>query len=343
MSTVTIKNQGTGVEHTVLKSDTIASDVGAVPTNSTDGSSVATLINTLGSVGFASYDNSGSASVNAYGAELHLSGSPLFANGNILSGTNTGNETAASIGTLIGGSAVLDNTTIDDADLVPISDTSAAGILKNTTWTSIKTFLGLTFAQLAGSVSQAFSTANLTVAGKEVITTIAGNQNGLQITGLLDGAAGATARGLFINPTYQPNATSSIVNLNSIPTTAAGAWSTNFYTGIASGLGTIGVGHTIVSIDGFSAAANLGAKATTVCTGFRSSIAASAVDWNFYAGGTARNYFAGNLQLGSTTATSGAEKLQVTGSINVSSKILINSKLDIGAHIHLFNSFMGVI
>ena len=57
--------------------------------------------------------------------------------------------------------ATPDTAPLDTDEVLSLHGTSAL----RTTWSSIKTFLGLTFAQLAGSVSQAFSTAALTTKG----------------------------------------------------------------------------------------------------------------------------------------------------------------------------------
>lgn len=65
------------------------------------------------------------------------------------SGTNTGDETAARIGTLINGSSAA---TPNDADLVATADSS---VLKKITWTNVKTFLKTYF----DSIYQAILTA----------------------------------------------------------------------------------------------------------------------------------------------------------------------------------------
>lgn len=50
-------------------------------------------------------------------------------------------------------------------------------------------------------------------------------------------------------------------------------------------------------------------------------------NWGEYNSSTYANHIAGNLQLGSTTATAGAEKLQVTGTANVTSTLLVGGTI----------------
>lgn len=54
----------------------------------------------------------------------------------------------------------------------------------------------------------------------------------------------------------------------------------------------------------------------TVAYAAQLSLASGTNRWNLFADGTASNYLLGNLQLGSSTATAGAEKLQVSGTAN---------------------------
>jgi hypothetical protein len=68
----------------------------------------------------------------------------------------------------------------------------------------------------------------------------------------------------------------------------------------------------------------LGAFTTTSSIGIRSQVASAAGKWNIYASGTASNYFNGNVILGTTT-DNGTDKLQVTGSVKVTSTIASTS------------------
>jgi hypothetical protein len=70
--------------------------------------------------------------------------------------------------------------------------------------------------------------------------------------------------------------------------------------------------------------------------GFHSSIAAATGRWNFYAQGTALNYFNGNTLIGSTSDT--GEKLQVTGTAKITGGLttnLVTSTLNANTYISL--------
>ena len=76
--------------------------------------------------------------------------------------------------------------------------------------------------------------------------------------------------------------------------------------------------------------ANISAGVTGAYKGINSAIATSGVEdrWNLYLSGTAHNYIAGNVLIGTTTETTAAEKLQVTGAAyaqNYASNIVTNT------------------
>ncbi len=68
----------------------------------------------------------------------------------------------------------------------------------------------------------------------------------------------------------------------------------------------------------------------TVAYAAQLSVASGANRWNLYSDGTASNYVLGNLQLGSSTPTAGAEKLQVTGTANVSGLTTLAVGVNVG-------------
>jgi hypothetical protein len=72
---------------------------------------------------------------------------------------------------------------------------------------------------------------------------------------------------------------------------------------------TIGAGSTVTNQYGFFADSNV--TGATNNYGFYSNIASGTGRWNFYAAGTAANYFAGNVGIGTTTTTN---KLEIGGS-----------------------------
>jgi len=91
-----------------------------------------------------------------------------------ISGTNTGNETTTSVGTLINGATAKD-TPVDD-DMVGLMDSAAGNVLKKFSWANIKATLKTYFDTVyaAASHNQAASTVTAgTLAGKVVANATA--------------------------------------------------------------------------------------------------------------------------------------------------------------------------
>jgi len=95
----------------------------------------------------------------------------------------------------------------------------------------------------------------------------------------------------------------------SLVSTAASAFNVTNVNHFAANQGTIGAGSTLTSQSGFSASSNM--TGATNNFGFSGNIVAGTTNWNLYMTGTAKNYLAGNLLLGSNT--DGGQQLQVTG------------------------------
>lgn len=79
----------------------------------------------------------------------------LATQSNTLSGTNTGDETTTTIGTLINGAT--SKTTPVDADYVGLMDSEASNILKKLSWANIKATLKTYFDTLYAPLTQPFS------------------------------------------------------------------------------------------------------------------------------------------------------------------------------------------
>jgi hypothetical protein len=123
--------------------------------------------------------------------------------------------------------------------------------------------------------------------------------------------SGATsAYGISQGGEIQSAVTANAYVNHTAPTTQATAFTlTNAYHYLAASL-TLGAGSSVTSQYGFSAGSGL--TAATNNYGFHSNIASGTGRWNFYANGTATNYFAGDVGIGTTTPSS---KLQVSGTV----------------------------
>jgi hypothetical protein len=144
------------------------------------------------------------------------------------SGTNSGNETAQTIGTIVN-SATAKSTPLD-ADLLNLADVSAGNILKKFTWANLKSVLKIVNDALYLPLPAANGIAVRTGATTAINRTLTG------VAGLLDVTNGDGVAG---NPTFAPNPDS----LNFITTTDYANTSTTYVpinsavrlTGLASG------------------------------------------------------------------------------------------------------------
>lgn len=169
---------------------------------------------------------------------------------------------------------------------------------------------------------------NGTIGGNLRVTGLAGmgaaSSAGIRL--LVSGTApnsGTASTGILINHTIPSSSTGSVAAYQSNLVTQAASFTLATFRHFYAIDVTIGSGSTVTNQYGFYVAPLTGG---TNNYGFYSDLSASANRWNFYANGTAVNYFNGNLQLGSTTATAGAPKLDVTGNIG-STSLTANSLL----------------
>jgi hypothetical protein len=125
-------------------------------------------------------------------------------------------------------------------------------------------------------------------------------------------AKSLTTFGIIQDGTVQSSVTGSAYGfINTIRTQAASFTLANYYNYYCE-QATLGAGSTVTNQYGYYCA-NL--TAATNNFAFYGNIASGSNRWNLYMNGTAANYMAGNLLLGSTTDS--GERLQVTGNVKV--------------------------
>lgn len=128
-------------------------------------------------------------------------------------------------------------------------------------------------------------------------------------------AGSANPTGLLAGGIIQADATGTVVLIGTSLNTVASLNTSSVYH-YNTGLGSIGAGTTIGTLYGYVAS---GLTQGTTNYGFFGNLSAATGRWNLYMNGTAANYLAGNLRIGSTS-TDGTSLLEVAGNarINVS-------------------------
>ena len=249
-----------------------------------------------------------------------------IANGGTGANTAAGARTSLGLGTIAtqAASAVA----ITGGSITGITDLAVAdGGTGASTASGARTNLGLgtISTQAASAVAITGGSINGTTIGATTpstgaFTTLAAN--GLvTVTGRINNAGNATdasSVGLRNGQVIQTGVTT-LYGVQSIPSTAASVALTYMWHYVAEGL-TLGAGATAAEQTGFFATSSITAATTNV--GFRSEIAAAANRWNFYAGGTANNAFAGSTRFGAGTAPNAT--VDVTGNIFATTSILTN-------------------
>jgi len=155
--------------------------------------------------------------------------------------------------------------------------------------------------------------AKLQVAGKASISqtvgigTVAQTHLGVYMTPVLSGAT--TQAGIYCNATFNSSATSTGTGFLSILGTAAISFNvTDVFNFRASNV-ALGAGSSVTNQYGFQIDDLTAASALNI--GYSSDVSSGVGKWNFYANGTASNYFNGTVLIGTTT-NSAASKLQVS-------------------------------
>ena len=133
----------------------------------------------------------------------------------------------------------------------------------------------------------------------------------------------ASSYGFQTFGTIQSDVTNSARIFDSIPSTQGTSFNIPTLEHFSARFNLLGAGSSITNQMGFSANSSL--VAATNNYGFYGDLPASTGHWNFYAAGTADNYFAGNVGIGINTPS---YKLDVSGSANVSSLYIKASLVD---------------
>jgi len=123
-----------------------------------------------------------------------------------------------------------------------------------------------------------------------------------------DATGGTGYNNVQVSSEIKSGVTATYRGVLSSPSTAAASFTTgSLQHFVASGV-TLGAGSAVTTQYGFVAQNDLTAAGTNI--GFYSAIPSSTGDWNFYAAGTAQNYFAGNVGIATTSPDA---KLSVNG------------------------------
>lgn len=133
---------------------------------------------------------------------------------------------------------------------------------------------------------------------------------------------GLVGRSYGNSVTIPSNVTSWYIGSHSELTTAAAAFTLSEISHYKVQPPAKGAGSAITSEYGFYA---VGLTRAANNYGFYSDMALAANTWNFYANGSARNFFNGNTQIGSATPTAGDEKLQVNGTLSINSAVMLRT------------------
>jgi hypothetical protein len=186
-------------------------------------------------------------------------------------------------------------------------------------------------------------TADNYLAGALGIGTTSVTARRLAISGNSTGAT--SAYGVLATPTVQPDVTAAYSVYQAQPATAANGATpytiTSMFSYVAS-QGTFNADSTVTNQYGFNVSSAL--TGATNNFGFYGNLASGTGRWNLYMSGTANNYMAGALGIGTTSLT--ATKLNIAGSITGATTgygVLVNPTVqpDVTGNVYLSRSQMS--
>lgn len=152
---------------------------------------------------------------------------------------------------------------------------------------------------LSTSSNLTYNGTNLVLANGAIAIGSAAANVSLRINKNVTGATFSYAT--YIDGQIQSDVTSEYASIQSTPTTQAAAFTLNRLRHFYANPGAFGAGSVVNNQYGFAVENSL--TGATNNFGFHSNIANATGCWNFYANGTAPNYFAGNLGIGTTSTT----------------------------------------
>jgi hypothetical protein len=249
------------------------------------------------------YGTTPALTVNGNGTQVAFSVNGLL--GNRISQFNTTNtgggyiayeRSGVDIG-FLGDSSQLDSGTLDD---ITIRATHGLGFATN----------GANRRMTIGSGGNV--TINAPTSGTTLTVNSIANGNAAVLNGTVTvtgTSGGAFAQSLGVTSPFGSTATSRADLVLSSPSTVAGAYTLPIVDCYEAQFNTLGAGSAITNLIGFRADSSLGGIAPNGY-GYFGNLAAATGQWNFYAAGTAANFFQGAVTIG-TVATGVA--LTVTG------------------------------
>jgi hypothetical protein len=202
-----------------------------------------------------------------------------------------------------GDALLVEDSTNPDSSPFVIDASGNVGI-GTTTPTNLLTVAGN--ANITGNTTLGdASTDTVTVNGRIGIGGAAGTTAGAYLAN--SALTGTQQHGFFSNLTGASDATAQINAFISVPATSATATTTTIVTGYQARDAVKGAGSTITNLYGVYI---IDQTQGTNNYGILSAVSSGTNKWNIYASGTAANYFAGNVLVGTTTS-SGQPQIQV--------------------------------
>jgi len=233
----------------------------------------------------------------------------------------TGNANVGNLGT---GGLITATGNITGGNLITGGLLSVTGAVTASSYTAANSLLGYFLANAGTTVGKVYENGNIIKLQAELanygvalaangIVMLSFDANGYGAIGSSSGTTGyalriakqttgaTTAGSILINPTVQTDVTSTALGVRTSLSTAAGAspYTINNLVGYATYGGTIGANTTVTAHIAYYVDASANTGATNY--GFYGGLASAASTFNLYMTGTANNYMAGSLGIGSTS------------------------------------------